>query len=463
MTARSPQTQINEQHEDGRGAVSVAGGSSLLLGARAVASAGYFVSVLLLARGLNTADRGSVAFITMMALVIAAVSRFGVDDATTVFAAQRHTQRPALLVNMLGVAAIGSLVFGGAACSVLFFAPGIRPAGVGAVQLAILLAGSVATSLEGGVLAFLLGCRRIRTQAFIIPVFPWLYASSIALVWAIFGLSVTRAVLVWTSSQIFTAVLYITVTLAIAGLGRPNWRLLRATVRFGVRVWAKGLAIFMNARIDQVIMGLIASEASLGIYAVAVNNGEIALYIPNAVGVALFPIIAATAADKRLELTLRVARALFLIVLASVAVAALGGSALIPVVFGHRYEASVVPFLWLLPGALGFSAMAVFGGALVASGSPGRSSLGPTAALVVGIALDLVLIPPYGADGAAAAATIAFLVWGTVSTLLHWRFARYRIAELTPRLSDIALVWGVVKRARRRVTSASPPVETNRT
>ncbi|MGC9973941.1 MAG: oligosaccharide flippase family protein [Gaiellaceae bacterium] len=463
MTARSTQPQINGQHEAGQGTISVAGGSSLLLVSRVLASAGYFVAVFLLARGLSLVERGSVAFITVTALVIAAVSRLGIDDATTVFAAQRHAQRPVLLTNMLAVAVIGSFVFGSAVCSVLLFVPGIRPAGVGAVQLAILLVGSVTASLQSGALAFLLGCGRIRTQAFIGPVFPWLYASLIALAWTIFGLSVTGAVLAWTGSQIFTAVLSIAATLPIAGLGSPNWRLLRTTVRFGIRVWAREIAVFVNARIDQVIMGLIASEASLGIYAVAVNAGETSLYIPGAVAIALIPIIASTAEDKRLDLTLRVARAMFLIGLASIAVGALGGSPLIPIVFGHRYDASIVPFLWLLPGALGFSAIAVFGSALVASGSPGRSSLGPAAALVVGIALDLALIPPYGADGAAAAATVAFLAGGTVSTVLHWRFAGYRLSKLAPRLSDIALIWGLVKRARQRVSSASPLAETRRT
>jgi Na+-driven multidrug efflux pump len=97
---------------------------------------------------------------------------------------------------------------------------------------------------------------------------------------------------------------------------------------------------------------------------------------------------------------------------------------------------------------------------LVASGSPGRSSLGPSTALVVGIGLDLALIPRFGADGAAAAATIAFLAGGTVATVLHWRFAGYRLASLVPRLSDLALLWGLVRRARQRVTSSGSHAET---
>ena len=386
MTARSTQQQINGQLEAEQGGTSVAGGSSLLLVSRAMTSAGFFAAVLLLARGLSTGERGSVAFITVTALVIAAVSRIGIDDATTVFAAQQHAQRPALLANMLAVAATGAFVFGSAVCSVLLFVPAIRPAGVGSTQLAILLVGSIAASLQSGALSFLLGCGRFRTQAFLNPVFPWLYASFIVLAWTAFGLNVTGAIMAWTGSAISAATLCIVASLPIAGLGSPSWRLLRSTAHFGIRVWARGLAAFTNARIDQVIMGLIASEASLGIYAVAVNAGEVALYLPSSVAIALFPIIASTAKDKRLELTLRVARALFLIALASIAVGASEGSALIR----------------------SFSGIATTGRSCPSSGScrarsgsrdgrvrddwspprPGLSSLGPTAALVVEIALD---------------------------------------------------------------------------
>ena len=460
MTTHSAQPPIDEELDAERGVPSVAGGSSLLLIARALTSAGFFVAVLLLARGLDPVKRGSVAFITVTALVIAAISRFGVDDATTVFAAQQRDRRPALLANMLALATVGALLFGGAICSILYLLPGIRPAGVGALELVILLVGAVTASLQSGALSFLLGCGRIRTQALATPVFPWLYALLIALVWVIFGLSVTGAVLVWTGSQIFTAAVCIALALPVAGFGKPSWRLLLTTARFGIRIWARGLAVFANARIDQVIMGLIASEASLGIYAVAVNAGEVALYIPGAVATALFPIIASTAVEERLDLTLRVARALSLIGLTTIAIGALVGSPLIPIVFGQRYDASIVPFLWLLPGTLGFSAIAVFGTALAASGSPGRSSLGPTAALIAGITLDLVLIPRYGADGAAAAATIAFLAGGAVSTVLHWRFAGYRLSKLVPRLSDLALIWGLARRARRKMPNRGSREET---
>src|SRR4029450_10672935 len=73
------------------------------------------------------------------------------------------------------------------------------------------------------------------------------------------------------------------------GFGRPDLSLLRQAIRFGLRAWSGGLAHFLNARVDQIIMGLIASEAALGIYAVAVNGSEGLFYVPSGVAGALLP------------------------------------------------------------------------------------------------------------------------------------------------------------------------------
>jgi O-antigen/teichoic acid export membrane protein len=109
---------------------------------------------------------------------------------------------------------------------------------------------------------------------------------------------------------------------------------------------------------------------------------------------------------------LQTLRALLLVTAVAIAFAAIVGPTLLPLVFGANYGRSVVPFLLLLPGGLGFAVLSVLGGALVAAGRPGRASSGFLVAMVVGVALDLVLIPPMHATGAAIAVSAAFIVGG---------------------------------------------------
>jgi O-antigen/teichoic acid export membrane protein len=129
-----------------------------------------------------------------------------------------------------------------------------------------------------------------------------------------------------------------------------------------------------------------------------------------------------------------------LITLLAVAAAAALGPFLLPVVFGHAYSGSVEPFLWLLPSAFGYAASAVFSNALLASGAPARSSLGPVTSLAVGVPLDLVLIPSLGATGAAIAASVALLCGGTAAAVAYGARAGLRPAALIPRRDDVALL-----------------------
>jgi O-antigen/teichoic acid export membrane protein len=140
-------------------------------------------------------------------------------------------------------------------------------------------------------------------------------------------------------------------------------------------------------------------------------------------------------------------RAVVIVTLAAVLVAAALGPLLLPLVFGADYRGSVEPFLWLLPSAIGFVSSAVFSNALLASGSPALSSLGPVVSLAVGIGLDIVLIPRLGATGAAIAASSALLTGGAAAAAAYVLRVRLRPGALVPRRADVALL---ASRAIRR-------------
>jgi O-antigen/teichoic acid export membrane protein len=443
VTSNNPPSETTSK----AGNDSVAASSGLLLAARLVTNSGYFVAVVLIAHALHPAGRGGVAFITVTALLIAAASLIGLDNATMVYAARNESLRATLLANLLTVGTIMPVVVGGVVCLALFAFPQVRPGNVLPIDLAILLVGSVATSIGNCGSAYLVGCRRFRAKALSDLVMPWGYASLLLVIYSLSHMTVTRAVTAWTVAQLLQAAIYCASSLSIAGIRRPSWSLLHESIAFGARSWAGSISAFLNARVDQTIMGLISSEQSLGIYAVAVNASEIVLYLPGAVAVALIPAIAASPPKDRLFQTLRIARIVLMLTLVSVIMAALAGWFLIPPVFGDAYRGSVGPFLWLLPGALGYASLRIFNSALLASDSPTRASIGPTAALATGVAFDLILIPMYGATGAAIAATLAFFAGGLTAVAAHRGRSRYHLGQLVPKRDDARFIKGLATRA----------------
>jgi O-antigen/teichoic acid export membrane protein len=419
-----------------------------------VGNIGYFAAVLLLARALGPAERGTTAFITVTAIVTARCANLGIDEATRVFAAQRPEARPALLANLVLATVVLSTAGAAIVCGALLALPSVRPANIEAPELAILAAATLAIAIAMAGYSYLQGCSRFRPYGLVQSTASWFYAALLAIVWVAIGLSAAGAAIAWTVAQGLPGLVLLRACLPGIGVGRPSAHLLRESLAFGARAWVGGLSQFLNARTDQILTALIASEATLGIYAVAVNASEVLFYLPSAVAAALLPAVAREGVGGGPQRTLTVFRAVALVTIGATLAAAVLGPVLIPPVFGEDYRGAVAPFLWLLPSAVGFAASATFSSALVASGSPGLSSLGPAVALVLGIALDLVLIPAHGAEGAAAAASAALLAGGCAAGAAYRSRTGFGWLEFVPRPGDLRTLERLTRRALRPLTAA---------
>jgi O-antigen/teichoic acid export membrane protein len=430
---------------------SVARGSAPLFWAQVAGNAGLLVALVPITRALGPAGRGTLAFITVTAIVSAAVARLGVTEATTVFAAQRPRERAVLLGNVLlavSVAAVGAAVL---VCGGLLLVPSLRPPGLGDAELALMGLGMLASALADAGYMFTLGCSRFRFHAAVTIVSAWSYAAVVA-AFAVAGeLTVARAALIWVLFQGVKAFVLLAAGARAEGLATPDRRLLAESVSFGARAWIGSLSTAFNERVDQILVALLASEAVLGIYATAVNAFEILLYLASAAATAILPLVARSGAEVRSARVLGAFRSVALVTVVGVAVAAALGPPLLPLVFGEAFEPSATPFLWLLPGAVGFAAMAIFSNALVASAAPARSSVGPLVSLVLGIVLDVLLIPELGAEGAAIAASAALVAGGSCALVLYRLHASFPLRSLlTVRREDAELLRALARPFTRR-------------
>jgi O-antigen/teichoic acid export membrane protein len=415
-------------------------GSAQLLAGKIAGNAGYFVAALLLARSLGPDGRGQIAFLVVVSLILARVAVVGIGEATTVFAAREPAQRAGQLATAVAFAGAAATLVSLLAGGGLFLVDAGGAADVDGSELAIVVAATVALAIADAAYGFLLGSDRVGRQAAITATSSWLYALLLAVVWVGGGLTVERAALAWALAHVLRAVWALHHAVDVAGLGRPSLSLLRSSLAFGSRAWVGTLARFLNFRADQVLLGFLATESTLGVYAVAVNASEALLYVPSTTAVALLPVVSRGHPRAGVEVVLRGFRSAALVTLGGMLVAALLGPPLLPLAFGSEFQGSVTPFLLLLPGALGFVAMSVFSSGLAASSLPGRSSLGPLVSLALGLALAVVLIPSFAAAGAAAAASSAFLAGGAVSLLLYRRWTEFDWSLLAvPRSGDLDL------------------------
>lgn len=224
----------------------------------------------------------------------------------------------------------------------------------------------------------------------------------------------------------------------LRGWGAPALPLARSVVAYGARAQFGNLLELINLRLDVLMLGALAGPATLGVYAVASKAAELMRLPANAANFVLYPRFArlepAAAASEVRALLPRVAG---LTVLATPVLAA-GAVVALPALFGPSFQAAVVPACVLLLGLAFEGAAAVSTAYLCGVGRPGANSIGIGLGVLLTVVLDLALIPRFGALGAAAASSAAYLATTCLLTLLALRLSgRRHPATLRPALRRV--------------------------
>lgn len=171
-----------------------------------------------------------------------------------------------------------------------------------------------------------------------------------------------------------------------------------------------GLAVVVYMRIDQLMLGSISGNESVGIYSAAVRISEVWYFIPMTVIASVFPSILKSKAQNEKEYYHRIQLLFDLLVwiaiLISVPMTFLADS-LISILYGAEFaEASVVLMIHIWASIFVF--LGVASGKWFVAENMERLSLHRTLlGVVINILLNLLLIPRYGVIGAAWATIMA--------------------------------------------------------
>jgi O-antigen/teichoic acid export membrane protein len=179
------------------------------------------------------------------------------------------------------------------------------------------------------------------------------------------------------------------------------------------------VAQFALYRFDLFLVAGMVSTSSAGIYALAVSLSSGLWYITDAAAQALYPIacgeLSSSAVPTR---TFRIATRVFLLTcvlgIASIPVVWFG----LPIIVGDGFAPSGFLYAVLIPGVIALGITKLLSGVLMAKGQEARVSVVSGVGAAATVAVDLFLIPLYGAMGAAIASTVAYAISGLLT--LFW-------------------------------------------
>ncbi len=387
------------------------------------------VTSILTARVLGPAGRGELAAIILWASVLTALGGFGLTEATVFYSGKLPNALRTVCANavLLALALSAFLVPLG-----WWIVPHVLraypPPAIAAARLLLLFIPVYFLGLL--LIAMLQGRLHMRAFNLLRLSVSVLYLVGLLVVWRLGMLTSRSAALCLLVAASATALVAWFMVARAGWFGlRPDFSLMRAMFRYGVKVHFGNMSGVLNARLDQMLISIFLAPAQLGIYAVATTLAGLLQIVSSAFEMVAFPSLVERSEDAARRLALgRFFRMNLLCLLAAMLGLLLLTPLAVRLAFGAPFAAAVPISRILLVGALFTGCVAIVNSGFKAFNEPFTVTAGQVAGLVAtGLALAL-LLPRLQLTGAALA-----IVLGTFCNLATMLFFAQRRLHVSVR------------------------------
>ncbi len=372
-------------------------------------------------------------------LLAASGSTFGLPEAVTYFVARRQGR------GVLGRATLLLVLAGLMTTALIFYLAPILAARNEVLRDLIRLAAiAITPTLLVGVLRSYAGAR----GRWGLTTLESLATSCIRLGW-IFALVLSSSLTVTSATIAMAATLFLGVVAYLpllfsrdipqgASGGIPG------LLRYGSSVWIGSLSGIMLTYLDQALMTPLSNSRELGIYSVCVSVTAVVLVFNTTLRFVMFASDSEKPDLARLSLATRLSNAGTLVLALAIGVLS---PWLVPLLFGPEFAGATPVLIILLFAIVVGNPGSLAGVGLGARGRPGLRSASLAVACLINAVLVVLLVPSYGAVGAAWATVAGNLVSAALNVLWLRLYFQAPISwSIVPRLSDSRVVFSLLRR-----------------
>ena len=425
---------------------------ALLTGVRFGSVGAVFLTNVLAARLLGAAGLGAAAVAIVIGTLSVLIANGGLGITSIYFLGRRPAQRTDIVNNIAAMTMVSVVV---AMLLMLAFIPPtlafVLPPGhaPGVLIAAVVLVPVMLAADVGGAMLLGLHARGRYMGLEAIRNFGTLAATALVLglgarteeayVLAIAGATAVAAVVAWVGVA------------RVSGAIHPRFdgSFVREALSMGIRGQAGNVLQFANLRLDLLLVSALLRVQAAGVYLVALRVAEVAVQVANSVAALTFPHVASQADPNDTTSTERATRVTLAIVAISAVALALVAEPLLTIAFGEGFRSGTSALRLMLLGMVPLALSRIVTSDLKGRGRADLVSLANLLGVGLTAVFGLLLIPPFGIEGAAMASVAAY-VGLTIALLLAYRYVtRAPLRRLVPRPGDARLIWNLGRRALR--------------
>lgn len=399
------------------------------------------VTSLLTAWALGPEGRGDLAVVVLWPNVVALLVGMGLPQAHRYYQARQPELLSRLFSNALLFAAVMGAFAYGAAELIVPRLVGIRSPQV-MWLVGIYLLNIPLALLYDLMVGFLEGAREFRYAALARVIFFGIQSVLYVTLWLTNHLTVKNAAVTMIAAQIVnTLTALIGVIYVLRPRWQPNWAAWWMALNYGIRYHPGVVTAFTTLRLDQLMLGGMASSIEIGLYFIAVRLSEITTVLASSVADVLMPEVAASKqVEESVQLLTRSLRQTIYVYLLVLIPLLLGAPVILRIAYGPDFLAATGTLRLLLIASLIWSAGAIVISGLNGLGYPGLSTLARLASAIVTVFALLYWLPKYGIVGAAFSSLLGYGVMLVVA--LFWLIRKQHLSLwecLRPQREDLPL------------------------
>lgn len=364
------------------------------------------------ARYLGPEGYGQLSFAGSYVMLFSAIALFGLESIVVRELVIHADERDAILGTSCMIRLFAGIASYLIALTILFV---LRPDDrLILIMVALLGSSLVLQALDVADLWFQ---SQIASYFSVISRFSAFFVSSVVKISMVLAGASITSITIATASEIFFAAIALGISYRLSGakIGRWRWssEWFQKLLSGSVPMVFSGIVLMVYLRIDQVMLGALASEAEVGFYAAAVRISEVWYFVPTAIVSSVFPgLIKLREIDETL-FNQKLQRLYNLMAFLGYAVAipvTFVSPWLVKLLFGVAYQPSSQLLAVLIWAGL-FANLTVVRNAHFIAIERGRALLWcTTLGASFNVLLNLILIPRYGAMGAAISTSVSYWV-----------------------------------------------------
>ena len=398
------------------------------------------VTSLLSAWALGPAGRGDLLVVTLWPPVCALLVTFGLDQAHRYWVAKDPDCASTLFSNAIFFAlTVGPITV---ALSELVIPHVVGERSPEVMRLVrIYLVNIPAALIQFLMIGLLEGSRRFGWAGASRLLFFVVQAVAYFFLWFYGRLTVESAALTLVAAQFGAMFLSLfAVMRELKPRWRPSWSSWKAALGYSVRDYPGIMADFTTLRLDQLLLGGMASSAAIGLYFIAVRLSEMVAILASSIADALMPEVAASEVDRAERLLGRSLRLTLYTHLLALVPLWIGAPYALRYVYGAGFLGATLTLRILLIASVVLSAGGIMISGLRGFGNPGLATVARLASAVVTVISLLLLLPRLGIVGAAVASLLGYSM--TMFIGLFWLLRKTKLgvwSYLRPRREDIPI------------------------